>query len=121
MNFGKKSIDYDSKYAPDTEYGKNHIDHMLALVPIENDPGESTVTQAMQNSADIFDNNSHMADLPCSTEAYSLYNDELTALKTDLINRVVTEGLDINKAYEEFEEKDGTMMSQAIVESLNAE
>ena len=62
-----------------------------------------------------------MADLPYSTEAYSLYNDELMALKKELIKKVVVDGVDMDSAFKEFEASNGAYMSQAIVDSLNAE
>ena len=62
-----------------------------------------------------------MADLPYSTEAYSLYNDDLMALKKELISKVVIDNVDIDKAYADFEAAKGAYMSQAIIDSLNAE
>ena len=62
-----------------------------------------------------------MADLPYSTEAFYLYNDSLMSLKKELVNKVVIQGMDISAAYAEFEAAGGTQMSQAIVDSLNAE
>ena len=69
----------------------------------------------------LFNDNSKMADLPYSTDAYSLYNDDLMALKKELVKKVVIEGADIDSCYAEFEASNGVYMSQAIVDSLNAE
>ena len=62
-----------------------------------------------------------MADLPLSTEAFSLYNDDLMGLKKELVKKVVVDGMDIDAAYSEFEAANGAYMSNAIVVSLNAE
>ena len=109
-------------YSPISDkYAKNHIDHMLAIVPLTNDPGAGSVSASQAEAATIFNTNSKMADLPYSTEAFSLYNDELMALKKELIKKVVVDGVDIDKAYADFESEGGAYKSQAIVDSLNAE
>ncbi len=109
-------------YSPVSEnYAKNHIDHMLAIVPLTNDPGADSVSEAQAYSANLFNTNSRMADLPYSTEAFSLYNDDLMALKKELIKQVVVDGVDMDTAYAEFASAGGTYMSTAIVDSLNAE
>ncbi len=107
-------------YSPVSDsYAKNHIDHMIATVTLANDPGKITEKQA--EALTLFNSNSVMADLPYSTEAYSLYNDDLMALKKELVKKVVVDGADIDSAYAEFESSNGVYMSQAIVDSLNAE
>ena len=103
------------------KYAKNHIDHMLAVVPLTDNPGAGSISAAQAEAAQIFNTNSRMADLPYSTEAFSLYGDELLALKKELVNKVVVDGVDIDKAYAEFETAGGTYKSTAIVDSLNAE
>ncbi len=109
-------------YSPVSDsYSKNHIDHMLAVVPLTNDPGADSVSPSQAESAEIFNTNSRMADLPYSTEAFSLYSDDLMALKKELIRKVVVEGIDMDTAYAEFAADGGAFMSQAIVDSLNAE
>ena len=109
-------------YSPVSDnYAKNHIDHMLAIVPLANDPGAGSISEKQAEAANLFNTNSHMADLPYSTEAFSIYNDDLMALKKDLIKKVVVEGADIEVAYKDFESSNGYYMSQAIVDSLNAE
>ena len=42
-------------------------------------------------------------------------------LKKELVKKVVIDGTDIDKAYAELEAANGVYMSQAIVDSLNAE
>lgn len=109
-------------YSPVSDnYSKNHIDHLLAVVPLENDPGAGSITKEQAAALKLFNENSKMADLPYSTDAYSLYNDELMSLKKELIKKVVVDGVDIEAAYAEFKGANGDYMSQAIVDSLNAE
>ncbi|MBR1853811.1 MAG: extracellular solute-binding protein [Lachnospiraceae bacterium] len=109
-------------YSPTSEtYAKNHIDRMLAIVPIQNDPGAGNASAKANAAAEVFNSNSKMADLPYSTEAYALYNSQLMTLKTELINSVVVNGQDIDEAYSQFDAQNGNWMSQAIVDSLNAE
>ncbi len=109
-------------YSPISDsYAKNHIDHLLAIVPLENDPGAGSISEKQAEAAALFNTNSKMADLPYSTDAYSTYNDDLMALKKELIKKVVIDGADIDTAYAEFEAANGTYMSQAIIDSLNAE
>ena len=109
-------------YSPISDkFAKNHIDHMLAVVPLTNDPGGDSITEKQAEAASLFNANSKMADLPYSTEAFSLYNEDLMALKKELVKKVVVDGVDINAAYADFEAANGSYMSQAIVDSLNAE
>ncbi len=109
-------------YKPDSEdFSKNHIDHMLATVSLTNDPGADSITARQAEAMQIFNDNSKMADLPYSTDAYSLYNDPLMELKKELVKKVVVDGMDMDAAYSEFEGAEGVYMSQAIVDSLNAE
>ena len=109
-------------YSPISDsYTKNHIDNMLAVVPLANDPGAGSISESQAKAANIFNTNSKMADLPYSTEAFSLYNDELMSLKKELKQQVVVDGVDIDKAYADFEAAGGTYKSTAIVDSLIAE
>ena len=109
-------------YSPISDsYAKNHIDHLLATVALKNDPGAGSITEDQANALKIFNDNSKMADLPYSTDAYSLYNEELMGLKKELVKKVVIDGEDIDSSFAEFEAANGAYMSQAIVDSLNAE
>ncbi|MBP3816827.1 MAG: extracellular solute-binding protein [Butyrivibrio sp.] len=109
-------------YSPISDsYAKNHIDHLLATVPLLEDPGKESITPDQANALKVFNENSRMADLPYSTDAYSLYNEDLMALKKELIKKVVVDGDEIESAYSEFVAANGAYMSQAIVDSLNAE
>ena len=109
-------------YSPISEnYAKNHIDRMLAIVNIKNDPGAKTANAKAVKAAEVFNANSRMADLPYSTEAFALYNNQLMELKTTLINQVVTGKQSIEDAYTWFTAQNGAWYSQAIVDSLNAE
>jgi len=103
------------------DFTKNHIDHLLATVPLADDPGKESITEKQAEALEIFNNYSIMADLPYSTEAYSTYNESLMELKKELIQKVVVDGTDIDQAYSEFDAANGNYYSQAIVDSLNAE
>ena len=94
---------------------------MLSLVPIADDPGAGSVTQKQAEAADLFNKNSVMADLPYGTKAFSDYSDDLMALKKELIKKVVIDGVDIDTAFSDYGNANGYYMSQAIVDSLNAE
>lgn len=109
-------------YSPISDsFAKNHIDRMLAIVSIQNDPGEKTASKKAVQAAEVFNSNSRMADLPYSTEAFALYNNKLMELKTTLINQVVTGAQNVDEAYAWFTSQNGIWYSQAIVDSLNAE
>ena len=94
---------------------------MLAIVPLENDPGAESITESQAEAMEIFDTNSVMADLPKGTEAFALYSDKLLELKQELVKKVVIDGVDIETAFSDFEAAEGVYMSEAIVVSLNAE
>lgn len=109
-------------YSPVSDsFAKNHIDRMLSLVPIADDPGAGSVTQKQAEAAELFNKNSVMADLPYGTKAFSDYSDDLMALKKELIKKVVIDGVDIDTAFSDYGNANGYYMSQAIVDSLNAE
>ena len=102
-----------------TQYTKAHIDPMLALVELANDPKETTVADEAKNSAQIFNDNCVTADLIPSTDAMSQYNGDLTTLKNQLIANVVMGEMTIDEAYAQYESDHGAEWSQAIVDSLN--
>ncbi len=109
-------------YVPGNEkLTKCHLDRMLEIVPIANDPGAASASKKAMDALAVFQANCRMADLPYSTEAFATYNDELMALKTELVAKVVTEGMSIDDAYKEFAARGGETMSEAVIESLNAE
>ncbi|MCR4923671.1 MAG: extracellular solute-binding protein [Lachnospiraceae bacterium] len=115
-------VEANWSYSPiKDDFSKNHIDHLLALVPIANDPGESKTSEEVKSALKKFQENSVMVDLPYSTDAFAEYNDEITELKTELLKKVVVEDMDIEEAYKEYEAAGGVLKSQAIVDSLNAE
>lgn len=103
-----------------TQYTKNHIDPMLALVPIKDDPGAGSVAAEARASAEVFNNNSKLADLVPNTDVMTQYNGDLTTLKNELVAKVVSQGMTVEDAYKEFESAHGAEWSQAIVDSLNA-
>ena len=106
---------------PTTQYTKAHIDPMLAIAPLENDPKDTTVAEEAKASSELFNANCHQADLLISTEEMSMYNGDLQTLKNKLIAQVVVEGQSIEDAYAQYEAEHGAEWSQTIVDSLNAQ
>lgn len=104
-----------------TQYTKAHIDPMLALVELADDPKETTVAQEAKDSTTLFNENCVTADLAPSTSEMTEYNGDLTTLKNELIAKVVMGELTVDDAYARFENEHGAEWSQAIVDSLNAQ
>ena len=102
-----------------TQYTKAHIDPMLALVELANDPQEESVAAEAKESAQLFNDNCKAADLVPTTDEMSEYNGDLTTLKNELIAKVVMGELTVDDAYAQFESNHGAEWSQAIVDSLN--
>lgn len=102
-----------------TQYTKNHIDPMLAIVTLENDPKADAVAEEAKESAEIFQQNSHMAQLVVSTDEMGEYNGDLTTLKNEVVAKVVTQGMSVEDGMKYFEEQGGLEWSQIIVDSLN--
>ena len=106
-----------------TAYTKNHIDPMLSLATFAEgyyDPKEDSVKPEAKESAEIFNNNSRMADIVPTTAEMSMYNGDLTTLKNELIAKVVMGELTYEDAMAKFESDGGKGWSDTIVESLNA-
>ena len=103
-----------------TQYTKNHIDPMLALVNIKDDPGAATVAEEARKSAEVFNANSKVADLVPNTDVMTQYNGDLTTLKNEIVAKVVAQNLSVEDAYKEYEAGHGAEWSKAIVDSLNA-
>ena len=74
-----------------TVYTKNHIDPMLAVAPLENDPKADAVAEEAKVSAETFQEHSKMAQLVVSTDEMAEYNGDLTTLKNEVIAKVVTQ------------------------------
>lgn len=106
---------------PTTQYTKAHIDPMLAITPLENDPRESSVAAEAKNASEVFNANCYQAELVMSTDEMSTYNGDLTTLKNKLIAQIVVEGQSIDEAYAQYEAEKGAEWSKAIVDSLNAQ
>lgn len=106
-----------------TQYTKAHIDPSLALVPLTSstipDPQEKAMGEEAKSSAEIFNNNSHIADLLVSTDEMSQYNGDLMTLKSEIIAKVIIGELTVEDGMKKFEEDRGAEWSKAIVDSLN--
>ncbi|MFQ7239166.1 MAG: hypothetical protein ACLRP8_09325 [Roseburia intestinalis] len=101
-----------------TQYTKAHIDPMLALVELANDPQEESVAAEAKESAQLFNDNCKAADLVPTTDEMSEYNGDLTTLKNELIAKVVMGEITVDDAYAQFESNHGRVVC-AIVDSLN--
>lgn len=102
-----------------TQYTKAHIDPMLAITPLANDPKDTTVAPEAKASIEMFAANCRQADLMISTDEMSQYNGDLQTLKNEIIAQVVTQGMSVEDGYAKFEADGGAEWSQLIVDSLN--
>lgn len=102
-----------------TVYTKNHIDPMLAVAPLENDPRAEAVAEEAKVSAETFQEHSKMAQLVVSTDEMAEYNGDLTTLKNEVIAKVVTQGMSVEDGMAYFDQQGGNDWSQKIVDSLN--
>ena len=102
-----------------TVYTKNHIDPMLAVAPLENDPKADAVAEEAKVSAETFQEHSKMAQLVVSTDEMAEYNGDLTTLKNEVIAKVVTQGMSVEDGMAYFDQQGGNNWSQKIVDSLN--
>lgn len=102
-----------------TQYTKAHIDPMLAIAPLNNDPREASVAEEAKKSSEIFAANCRQADLLISTDEMSQYNGDLQTLKNEIIALVVTQGMSVEDGMAKFEADGGAEWSQTIVDSLN--
>ena len=102
-----------------TAYTKNHIDPMLAVAPLENDPKADAVAEEAKVSAETFQEHSKMAQLVVSTDEMAEYNGDLTTLKNEVIAKVVTQGMSVEDGMAYFDQQGGNDWSQKIVDSLN--
>ncbi|MBS7190243.1 MAG: extracellular solute-binding protein [Clostridiales bacterium] len=102
-----------------TVYTKNHIDPMLAVAPLENDPKAEAVAEEAKVSAETFQEHSKMAQLVVSTDEMAEYNGDLTTLKNEVIAKIVTQGMSVEDGMAYFDQQGGNNWSQKIVDSLN--
>lgn len=110
----------DNLETPGSQYTKAHIDPMLALVELANDPREQTVAPEAMAAQELFNENSVGAFVVPSTDAMNQLNGDLTTEKQALISRVALGQITIDEAYAEYESQGYASMSQQIVDSLNA-
>ena len=111
----------ESLEKPGTQYTKQHMDSMLALVPIVDDIGANGHAPEAVESQEIFNNNCRQAQLVPSTDEMAQYNGDLTTLKNSIVADVVVQGVSIDEAYQRFETEHGAEWSKMIVDSLNAQ
>lgn len=109
----------ESLEKPGTQYTKQHLDPMLAIVTWEGDPGNDTVAEEARSSQQTFNDNCRQAQLVPSTDMMATYNGDLTTLKNSIIADVVVQGTSLEEAYSRFERDGGVKWSQIIVDSLN--
>ncbi len=109
----------ESLEKPGTQYTKNHIDPMLAIAGLNDDPGAKTIAPEARASQDLFNTHSRLADLVPSNDAMSQYNGDLTTLKNEIVANVVVSGLSIDDEMKRFESEGGAEWSKAIVDALN--
>ena len=111
----------ESLEKPGTQYTKNHIDPMLAIASLVDDPGAATIATEAKASQELFNSNSRLAALVPSNDAMSQYNGDLTSLKNEIVANVVVSGLSIEEEMKRFEDEGGTEWSKAIVDALNGQ
>ena len=109
----------ESLERPGTQYTKQHLDPMLAIVEWNNDPGSETVAPEAKSSQLSFNANCHQAQLVPSTEEMASYNGDLITLKRSIVADVIVQGTSVEEAYARFEKDGGAEWSQKIVDSLN--
>ncbi|MCD8379826.1 MAG: substrate-binding domain-containing protein [Lachnospiraceae bacterium] len=109
----------DNLETPGTQYTKAHIDPMLALVAIEDDPGADTIAEGARTAQQTFNENSKTVAIVPATDEYSEYNGSLVTTKNELIANVAIGEMTVDEAYTEYA-KEAQAWSQLIVDSLNA-
>lgn len=111
----------ESLERPGTQYTKQHLDSMLAVVGWDNNPGKDTIAPEAMAAQELFNESCRQAQVVPSTEEMATYNGDLTTLKNSIIADVVVQGLSVDEAYKRFESDGGVKWSQMIVDSLNAQ
>ena len=111
----------DNLETPGAQYTKAHIDQMLALVQLENDPRATMVKPEALASQELFNANSVGAFVVPSTDAMNMNNGDLMTEKSALVTRVALGEITVDQAYEEYESQGYAAMSKEIVDSLNAQ
>lgn len=111
----------DNLETPGSQYTKAHIDPMLALTELANDPRETTVAPEALAAQDLFNTHSVGAFVVPSTDAMNQYNGDLMTEKQSLVTKVALGQMTVDEAYAEYESGGYADMSQQIVDSLNAQ
>lgn len=110
----------DNLETPGSQYTKAHIDPMLALTKLENDPRDTTVAPEAMEAQKMFNENSKSAFIIPSTTEMTESNGDLMTEKQSLITKVALGEMTVDDAYAEFESGGYSDMSAKIVDSLNA-
>lgn len=110
----------DNLETPGSQYTKAHIDPMLALTELANDPRETTVAPEAMAAQELFNANSVGAFVIPSTEEMNQYNGDLMTEKQALVTKVALGQMTVDEAYEEYQNQGYADMSKKIVDSLNA-
>ena len=71
-------------------------------------------------SANLFNTHSKSAQLVPGTDAKNEYDGDLLALKKELVANIIMGKISYEEAMAQFDAEGGNVMSQAIVDSLNA-
>ena len=106
-----------------TLYTKNHIDPMLSLATFADgyyDPKEDSVKPEAKASSELFNANSRLAAIVPTTSELATYNGDLTTLKNEIVAKVVMGEMTYEEGMALFDEQGGAVMSEVIVDSLNA-
>ena len=111
----------DNLETPGSQYTKAHIDPMLALTALANDPRETTVKPEALAAQELFNANSVGAFVVPSTDAMNQMNGDLMTEKSALVTRVALGEITVDQAYEEYQSQGYADMSKQIVDSLNAQ
>ena len=111
----------DNRETPGSQYKKSMLDPALVFATYK-EGFEAPTDVAPENaySANLFNTHSKSAQLVPGTEAKNEYDGDLLALKKELVANIIMGKISYEEAMEQFEAEGGNVMSQAIVDSLNA-
>ena len=111
----------DNLETPGSQYTKAHIDQLLALTALENDPRSTMLKPEALSAQTLFNENSVGAFVVPSTDAMNQMNGDLMTEKSALVTRVALGEITVDQAYEEYQSQGYADMSKQIVDSLNAQ
>ncbi len=109
----------DNLETPGTQYTKAHIDPMLALTNLANDP--QALEPEAKASLELFNSSSEGTFMVPSTDEMNQYNGDLMTKKQELVTKVALGEMTVDEAYADFESSGAAQWSQLIVDSLNAQ